>query len=150
MSPVVRTASKTPTRPRKPVFRQWGHPLGRGSICGGFIPSARKLFRSGSLIVLTVLITLMAIVTKLVGCGIGMLSSGWRRAGQVGIGMVPRGEVGIVVAQIGLGLAVINDALFGVVLFMAIATTLIAPPFIKLPFRGEVSPLVDVVATGQE
>jgi Kef-type K+ transport system membrane component KefB len=95
------------------------------------------LFRSGSLIVLTLLITLMAIVTKLVGCGIAMLSGGWRRAGQVGIGMVPRGEVGIVVAQIGLGLAVINDALFAVVLFMAIATTLIAPPFIKLLFRGE-------------
>jgi Kef-type K+ transport system membrane component KefB len=51
--------------------------------------------------------------------------------------MVPRGEVGIVVAQIGLSLAVINDALFGAVLFMAIATTLIAPPFLKLLFANE-------------
>jgi Kef-type K+ transport system membrane component KefB len=51
--------------------------------------------------------------------------------------MVPRGEVGIVVAQIGLGMAVINDSLFGVVLFMAVATTLIAPPFLKLLFAGE-------------
>jgi len=50
------------------------------------------------------------------------------------MGMVPRGEVGIVVAQIGLGLAVINDALYGVVLFMAVVITLIAPPFLKLLF----------------
>jgi len=45
--------------------------------------------------------------------------------------MIPRGEVGIVVAQIGLGLAVITDKFFAAVLFMAVATTLIAPPLIK-------------------
>jgi Kef-type K+ transport system membrane component KefB len=50
---------------------------------------------------------------------------------QVGIGMVPRGEVGIVVAQIGLGMAAISEQFFAAVLFMAIATTLIAPPLIK-------------------
>jgi Kef-type K+ transport system membrane component KefB len=51
--------------------------------------------------------------------------------------MLPRGEVGIIVAQIGLGLAVISDAFFAAALFMAIATTLIAPPFIKILFAGE-------------
>jgi Kef-type K+ transport system membrane component KefB len=51
--------------------------------------------------------------------------------------MVPRGEVGIVVAQIGLGLAAVTDAAYGVVLFMAIATTLIAPPFLTRLYRGE-------------
>ena len=51
--------------------------------------------------------------------------------------MVPRGEVGIIVAQIGLSLAVIGPELYGVVLFMAVATTLIAPPFLKLLYRGE-------------
>ena len=51
---------------------------------------------------------------------------------QVGVGMVPRGEVGIVVAQIGLGLGVISAQFFGSVLFMAVATTLIAPPLIKI------------------
>ena len=95
------------------------------------------VFRDRSTIILTIIITLVAVVTKLIGCGLGAISLGWRRAGQVGIGMVPRGEVGIVVAQIGLSLAVINDALFGVVLFMAIATTLIAPPFLKLLFASE-------------
>lgn len=96
------------------------------------------VFASSSVIALTLLVTLVAIVTKLVGCGLAMLSFGWRRAAQVGMGMVPRGEVGIVVAQIGLGLAVINAELFGVVLFMAVATTLIAPPFLKMLFAREI------------
>lgn len=44
---------------------------------------------------------------------------------------------GIIVAQIGLSLAVIGPELYGVVLFMAVATTLIAPPFLKLLYAGE-------------
>jgi Kef-type K+ transport system membrane component KefB len=55
------------------------------------------------------------------------------------MGMVPRGEVGIIVAQIGLSLAVIGAELYGVVLFMAVATTVIAPPFLKLLFASEVA-----------
>jgi Kef-type K+ transport system membrane component KefB len=55
------------------------------------------------------------------------------------MGMVPRGEVGIIVAQIGLSLAVIGAELYGVVLFMAIATTLIAPPFLKWLYADEVA-----------
>ncbi len=43
--------------------------------------------------------------------------------------MVPRGEVGIVVAQLGLGLGVVSDAVYGVVLCMAVGTTVIAPRF---------------------
>lgn len=92
------------------------------------------VFRDPSVILLTVVVTLVAVATKLIGCGAGALSLGWRQAGQIGMGMVPRGEVGIVVAQIGLGLAVISDAIYGVVLFMAVATTLIAPPFLKILF----------------
>ncbi len=92
------------------------------------------IFRDTSLVLFAVLITLVAIFTKLIGCGIGAYGEGWRKSAQVGMGMVPRGEVGIVVAQIGLGLAAINGKLFGAVLFMAIATTLIAPPFIKILF----------------
>jgi Kef-type K+ transport system membrane component KefB len=95
------------------------------------------VFREPSTVILVIIVTLVAVVTKLIGCGAGAASLGWRRAGQVGVGMVPRGEVGIVVAQIGLSLGVINDALFGVVLFMAVATTLIAPPFLKMLFASE-------------
>lgn len=95
------------------------------------------IFRSSSVIALCVLITLIAIVTKLLGCGLGAYNLGLRRAAQVGMGMVPRGEVGIIVAQIGLTMAVIDAELYGVVLFMAVATTVIAPPFLKMLYARE-------------
>ena len=94
------------------------------------------IFTDFSVVTFALVITLAAVVTKFFGCGVGALGMGKVQAARVGIGMVPRGEVGIVVAQIGLGLAAITDKFFGAVLFMAIATTLIAPPFIKL-FFGE-------------
>src|SRR5688572_864171 len=97
------------------------------------------VFRSPSVIVLCVLVTLVAVATKLLGCGVGAINLGIKRAAQVGMGMVPRGEVGIIVAQIGLSLAVIGPELYGVVLFMAVATTLIAPPFLKLLYASEVA-----------
>ena len=95
------------------------------------------VFRSPSVIVLCVLVTFVAVATKLFGGGLGAINLGIRRAAQVGMGMVPRGEVGIIVAQIGLSLAVIGPELYGVVLFMAVATTLIAPPFLKILYGGE-------------
>ncbi len=95
------------------------------------------VFRSSSVMVLCVLVTLVAIATKLLGCGLGAFNLGLNRAAQVGMGMVPRGEVGIIVAQIGLSLAVIGAELYGVVLFMAVATTVIAPPFLKLLYASE-------------
>jgi Kef-type K+ transport system membrane component KefB len=96
-----------------------------------------SIFMSTSTVELAAIVLVLAIVTKFVGCGIGALKMGRRRAFQVGAGMVPRGEVGIVVAQIGLGLAAVSDSIYGVVLAMAVATTLAAPPLIKLAFAGE-------------
>jgi Kef-type K+ transport system membrane component KefB len=70
-----------------------------------------------------------------------MTAAAWRlgrkRATQIGMVMVPRGEVGIVVAQIGLSLHAVDQAIYGVVLFMAVATTLIAPPFLVQLFKDE-------------
>jgi Kef-type K+ transport system membrane component KefB len=96
-----------------------------------------SIFLSAQTLGLAGIVIVLAILTKLVACGIGALKMGRRRAFQVGAGMVPRGEVGIVVAQIGLGLAVIGDAVYGVVLAMAVITTIAAPPLIKLAFSGE-------------
>jgi Kef-type K+ transport system membrane component KefB len=95
------------------------------------------VFRSPAVVLLCLLVTLVAVATKFFGCGLGAINLGIKRAGQVGMGMVPRGEVGIIVAQIGLSLAVIGPELYGVVLFMAVATTLIAPPFLKILYAGE-------------
>lgn len=96
-----------------------------------------SVFRDTSVIVFALVLTAIAVVTKFVGCGIGAWGMPRREMAQVGIGMVPRGEVGIVVAQIGLGLGVIGQTFFAAVLFMAVATTLIAPPFIKIFFAED-------------
>jgi Kef-type K+ transport system membrane component KefB len=50
--------------------------------------------------------------------------------------MIPRGEVGMVVAQIGLNMGVIEKPVYAVVVFMAIATTLVAPPMLKYAYRN--------------
>ena len=95
------------------------------------------VFENPSIIALAIFVTVIALLSKWVGCGLAAMSLGWRRAAQVGVGMSPRGEFCVVVVQIGLGLAVIDDALYGVVLFMVVATTLIAPPLLKYLFSNE-------------
>lgn len=67
---------------------------------------------------------------------VGKLAGGWvagRGTGRltVGVGMVPRGEVGLIFASIGKGLGVINDALFSAVVLMVMVTTLMTPPLLK-------------------
>ena len=99
-----------------------------------------SVFRDSSVIALSLAVTLVAVATKFVACGVGAINFGWLRAGRIGMGMVPRGEVGIVVAQIGLTLGVVTDQLYAVVLFMAVATTLIAPPFLKLLYAPGTAP----------
>jgi Kef-type K+ transport system membrane component KefB len=51
---------------------------------------------------------------------------------SVGVGMIPRGEVGLIFASIGKDLKVIDDATFSAVVIMVIVTTLVAPPMLKL------------------
>lgn len=97
-------------------------------------------FGNGATLLLAALIVVAAVVSKMVGCGIGALSMGRADALRVGAGMVPRGEVGMVVAQIGAGMGVIPADVYGVVVFMAVATTLIAPPLLNLAYRN-VQPL---------
>ena len=62
---------------------------------------------------------------------------GPQRRPAVGVGMIPRGEVGMVVAQIGLRMGVMAERSTASSCFMSVATTLIAPPLLKLAFRGE-------------
>jgi Kef-type K+ transport system membrane component KefB len=81
------------------------------------------------------LVLLAAILSKLIACGAGAWSLGWRDMFRVGAGMVPRGEVGMVVAQLGLSLGVISKALYGVVVLMSVMTTIVAPPLLSLAFR---------------
>lgn len=96
-----------------------------------------SVFLSGEIVLLSLVVIVLAILTKLAGCGLAAAGMGTRRAMQVGVGMIPRGEVGIVVAQLGVATGAVSGAVYGVVLAMAVVTTLVAPPFIKLAFAGE-------------
>lgn len=88
-------------------------------------------------IAVALIITLLAVTGKFAGGYLAAFREPGRIPAQVGMGMVPRGEVGIVAAQLGLTLGAINQRMFAVVLFMAVATTLIAPPFLRRLFAGE-------------
>lgn len=90
-----------------------------------------------SVLWMCLILTVLAILGKMVGCSLPVMGMGTTRALQVGIGMVPRGEVGIIVAQLGLGLGALNDDLFAVVLFMAVATTMVAPPLLTRLYASE-------------
>ena len=76
-------------------------------------------------------LTLLAAVTKLVPSWLAARPLGPRDARIVGIGMVPRGEVGIIVAGIGATAGVVADELFAVIVGMSIATTLVVPPLLR-------------------
>jgi Kef-type K+ transport system membrane component KefB len=81
----------------------------------------------GHALLLLVTITTLAIVTKLIPAYLAARGLGRQQASIVGVGMVPRGEVGIVVASIGAAEGVVDAELFGVVVGMSILTTLLAP-----------------------
>jgi Kef-type K+ transport system membrane component KefB len=81
----------------------------------------------GHALLLLVAITALAIVTKLIPAYLTARGLGREQARIVGVGMVPRGEVGIVVASIGAAEGVVDPELFGVVVGMSILTTLLAP-----------------------
>lgn len=93
-------------------------------------------FGSRETLILSLVILAAAIFSKFAGCGAGALRLGRADATRIGIGMIPRGEVGLVVAQIGMRLGVITEHIYGVVVFMAVATTIIAPPLLAAAYKG--------------
>ncbi|HEY6349736.1 MAG TPA: cation:proton antiporter [Candidatus Angelobacter sp.] len=91
------------------------------------------------LIVSALVISALAFLSKLVGCGLPVLRSGWKTALKVGIGMTPRGEVGLIVALVGLQMNVVTQRAYALVVFMTGVTTLVAPAILRLVFRDEVA-----------
>jgi len=86
---------------------------------------------------LAIALTVVAILSKLIGCSLGAIRRGERTALIVGAGMVPRGEVGIVVAMIGLNMGTIGVDIYSVIVLVSIATTIYAPFLIKTVIRAE-------------
>jgi Kef-type K+ transport system membrane component KefB len=93
-----------------------------------------RLF-TGEVLVAALIISLLAIFSKVVGCGLPLLREGWRNVLQVGIGMMPRGEVALIVALVGLQSQIVTQSTYAIVVFMTAVTTILAPPFLRLAFR---------------
>lgn len=84
-----------------------------------------------------VLITLVAIASKIIGCGLGARLSGFngREALQLGTGMVSRGEVGLIVATVGVTSGIIGAEVFALTVIVVLITTLVTPLMLRLAFR---------------
>jgi Kef-type K+ transport system membrane component KefB len=88
-------------------------------------------------------VTAIAVGTKFIGAFIGAIRLGRAEAALIGWGMVPRGEVGIVVAGLGLAAGAISSQLYSVVVGMAVLTTLVVPPLMG-PLVRRAEPAITV------
>ena len=103
-----------------------------------------ELANADALIMLAV-ITVIAIVSKLVGGWLGSLSLGKRSAIIIGFGMVPRGEVGVVIASLGLAAGVFNNRIYAIIVAMSLLTAMVTPPVLAwlLKRSGGDNPISD-------
>ena len=91
-------------------------------------------FAQPSVLLAIAVFTALAVATKYLGGSLGARSEGRRIAREVGVGMTPRGEVGIVVAGFALAEGAIGDDVYAAILGMVLATTILAPFLIKAVF----------------
>ncbi|HEY5669675.1 MAG TPA: cation:proton antiporter, partial [Anaerolineales bacterium] len=83
-----------------------------------------------------ILITILAIIGKVLGAGLGANLAGFSRleALQLGVGMMSRGEVGLIVATVGIAEGLLFPEAFASIVGMVIVTTLITPPLLRVLF----------------
>lgn len=101
------------------------------------------------ILLFAVVLTIVAILTKILGCGLGARLCRYspKESLQIGIGMISRGEVALIVATKGASLGLINPELFGPVIVVVVVTTIITPILLKLVFRDPpASPRPDAIS----
>jgi len=74
----------------------------------------------------------IAVISKFVGGYLGALSLGRNGAAIVGVGMIPRGEVGVVIASLGLASGVFSNETYAVIVAMSLLTSIITPPVLAV------------------
>ena len=94
---------------------------------------------SGSMVLFSILLLLISIVTKIIGCGLGakLCRFTGKESLQVGVGMVCRGEVALIVANRGLELGVLSSAMMAPVIITVVGGTILTPILLKLVFRHD-------------
>ncbi|MDB2150726.1 cation:proton antiporter [Clostridium butyricum] len=87
---------------------------------------------------LTLLLTIVAIFTKIIGCGVGAKICRYtnKESVQIGIGMISRGEVALIVASKGMALGLMSNYFVGPIIIMVLITTIITPVFLKMVFKN--------------
>ncbi|MHB1132180.1 MAG: cation:proton antiporter [Chloroflexota bacterium] len=95
-----------------------------------------RLFLDGPIMGVALAVTALALLGKAAGGGLGMWGYPRRSVAIVGVGMAPRGEVGLIVASLGLSLGAISGDIFSVVVIMSILTTLVVPPVLRVLYAG--------------
>lgn len=93
-----------------------------------------ELVENPSIISFAIVLLIVAVLSKVIGCGIGakLCKFSNKDALSIGIGMVSRGEVALIVAQKGSDCGLLNSNMFPAIVFMVIVTTLITPVMLKL------------------
>ncbi len=91
-----------------------------------------------SALLLTGSTIVVAIAGKFLGAGLGARWGGfeWHEAWQLGAGMVSRGEVGLIVANVGMGAGLIHHSEFSAIVGMVLVSTLVTPPMLRALFAG--------------
>ena len=91
---------------------------------------------TGALLPFLIVLLIVAILSKVIGAGLGARLAGFNRAEslRVGVGMISRGEVGLIVAGIGVQEAIISQEVFTVVVVLVLLTTLVTPLFLRYVF----------------
>ena len=100
---------------------------------------------SGTMIIFTVILLVLAVVTKIVGCGVGAKICHYtnKESIQVAMGMVSRGEVALIVASKGQSVGLMGSEVFAPIIIMVVATTIITPILLKLVFKNDEEPAVE-------
>ena len=92
---------------------------------------------NGTIIIFSLILLVVAILTKIVGCGLGAKLCGFttRESVQIGTGMISRGEVALIVANKGAALGLMSATYFAPIAIMVVITTIITPIFLKIAFK---------------
>jgi Kef-type K+ transport system membrane component KefB len=115
--------------------------LGYGFLIPIFFVNIGLQAQTGGLVanpLLTVVLVIFAVASKVIGAGGGALAGGFKghSALKVGVGMVSRGEVALVLAGAGLAAGLIDAAGFSIMIFITLVTTLVTPPLLRLSFAS--------------
>jgi Kef-type K+ transport system membrane component KefB len=100
---------------------------------------------TGSMIEFTAMLAVVAILSKVIGCGLGAKICNYtnRESAQVGIGMIARGEISFIVASKGILAGHISVLLFPSVIVVVLITTLITPLLLKKAYPRDIQPELD-------